>query len=425
MKPQTLLLVATFALVTAVSGTEIVCYVASWTNYYPGDGKFGIKDIVPEHCTHLIYAFAGLDPESWKIRPLDPWIDIDVNGTGYYKMMTQLRQNFPELKVSLAIGGWNEGSKNYSLLAANSTNRQVFAHSVVDYLSQYNFTGFDLDWEFPSDRGGDLADKKNFVALVKDLKDVFKGQYTLSAAISANKNIINKGYDLPELSKLLDHIHVMTYDYHGSWDKKVLPNAPLRSKDGSDVESTINHLLKNGASPRKLVLGLPFYGRTCVLVNALESPSESPIGKPCMSNFAGPYSREAGFMGYNEICHELSVNATIWKKGWDAEASIPYAVQDKRVIVYDDPESIAEKVKLMDTLQLGGVMIWTLSTDDFRGKCSGSYPLMKRIQTEFKKLHTTTTSFPGTTKSNKNFACTLCGSYILLCSVFALRHFLL
>lgn len=33
----------------------------------------------------------------------------------------------------------------------------------------------------------------------------------------------------------------MAYDYHGSWDKKVLPNAPLRSGDGLSV---VMHLEK-------------------------------------------------------------------------------------------------------------------------------------------------------------------------------------
>lgn len=32
---------------------------------------------------------------------------------------------------------------------------------------QYGFNGFDIDWEFPGDRGGAPKDKQNFVSLVK------------------------------------------------------------------------------------------------------------------------------------------------------------------------------------------------------------------------------------------------------------------
>ena len=53
----------------------------------------------------------------------------------------------------------------------------------------------------------------------------------LTAAISADKNTINDAYDIPEISKYLDFIHVMAYDYHGAWDKWVLPNAPLKCSD--------------------------------------------------------------------------------------------------------------------------------------------------------------------------------------------------
>jgi len=68
------------------------------------------------------------------------------------------------------------------------------------------------------------------------LRGAFKHyRFLLTAAISANKDIINTGYDIPEISKYLDYIHVMAYDYHGAWDKQVLPNTPLRSKDQLSV----------------------------------------------------------------------------------------------------------------------------------------------------------------------------------------------
>lgn len=38
---------------------------------------FEISDINPELCTHIIYAFAGLNNESWTIKSLDPHLDIE------------------------------------------------------------------------------------------------------------------------------------------------------------------------------------------------------------------------------------------------------------------------------------------------------------------------------------------------------------
>lgn len=46
--------------------------------------------------------------------------------------MTALRK--PDLKVSLGIGGWNEGSINYSMMASSSDSRKTFIASTVEFL---------------------------------------------------------------------------------------------------------------------------------------------------------------------------------------------------------------------------------------------------------------------------------------------------
>lgn len=48
--------------------------------------------------------------------------------------MTMLKNNYPHLKITLAIGGWNEGSANYSAMAANPARRSKFVASAVDFI---------------------------------------------------------------------------------------------------------------------------------------------------------------------------------------------------------------------------------------------------------------------------------------------------
>ena len=43
------------------------------------------------------------------------------------------------------------------------------------------------------------------------------------------------GYEVPMLSKYLDIINVMTYDYHGHWDKKTGHVAPMYFHSDDDV----------------------------------------------------------------------------------------------------------------------------------------------------------------------------------------------
>lgn len=48
--------------------------------------------------------------------------------------MTALRNKYPKLKVSIAVGGWNEGSGNYSILASDKEKRKSFVKSVFNFL---------------------------------------------------------------------------------------------------------------------------------------------------------------------------------------------------------------------------------------------------------------------------------------------------
>lgn len=70
-----------------------------------------------------------------------------------------LKNSNPNVKLLIAMGGWNEGSTTYSQVVASSTARATFVTSVYNFLERYGFDGFDLDWEYPGLRGGAAQDK--------------------------------------------------------------------------------------------------------------------------------------------------------------------------------------------------------------------------------------------------------------------------
>jgi chitinase len=169
----------------------------------------------------------------------DPWQDLEDNyGKGGFKKLTSLRKEYPHLKVSIAIGGWNEGSGNYSNMAAEPERRKRFVKSAVEFVRKHSFDGLDLDWEYPTQRGGKPYDKENFVLLVKELKEQLqKYNLLLTSAFGAGKATVDSAYNVKALAKYLDFFHIMCYDYHGSWDKIVGPNAPLISEGVLNVVS--------------------------------------------------------------------------------------------------------------------------------------------------------------------------------------------
>lgn len=155
----------------------------------------------------------------------------------------------------------------------------------------------------------------------------------------------------------------MAYDYFGAWDKKIGFNAPLESQDNAETEEirnlnvkfSIEYFIKLGAPKEKLMLGLPFYGRTFITRGKGDHGDESDeVG------FQGPYTREDGFNGYNEICKSLA--SSEWESEWNVRSSEALAraqySNGTRVVTYDSPRSIANKVRYAIREGLGGVMVW-------------------------------------------------------------------
>lgn len=135
-------------------------------------------------------------------------------------------------------------------------------------------------------------------------------------------------------------------------------------------DTTISHLLARGASPSKLVLGLPFYGRTFI------AQGEGYFGDPTDDKgFPGPYTKESGFMGYNEICATVQNTSAAWEVSWDAKTDQAIArkknteIGETKVVTFDSSRSIANKIRYAVKLKLAGAMVWSIDTDDFLGNC--------------------------------------------------------
>ncbi|EFA06698.1 putative chitinase 2-like Protein [Tribolium castaneum] len=358
------------------SSANVVCYFTSWTIYREGDGQFAAKDVDPTLCTHILYAFVGLN-EDGTINILDDW---EITGLEEIKHLVSLKQQNPDLKLLLSMGGWNEGSTTYSEVAKNPGKRATLVTSVLSFLKENNFDGFDLDWEYPGQRDGDEAnDPDNFITLLGELKSALNAQgYLLSAAVSGGTGSIDISYpNAKAVSDNLDMINVMTYDYHGDWEQWVGQNAPLYASHldqdpDLNVAAGIQYWIDLGADPKKINIGIGTYGRSFTLADPSNTELYAPVtgtGQP------GPYTDEAGMLGYNEICALYSD----WTETWDDEQKVPRRVKGDQWVGFDNVKSIQLKMQFAKEKGLGGAMVWSLDTDDFLGKCGEKYPLLKAI----------------------------------------------
>ncbi|KAL4703006.1 hypothetical protein ACJJTC_009992 [Scirpophaga incertulas] len=357
---------------------KVVCYMTSWAFYRRGDGKF-----VPEHidtrlCTHVIYAYASLTPDDLVAKEFDPWADITNN---LYERVTSLK----DIRVLLGLGGWTDSSGDkYSRLVSSDSARVNFIEKLIPFLKMHNFNGLHLDWNYPvcwqsNCKKGAASDKPNFAKFVEQLSRALHGVgMELGVAISGYKEVIEAAYDLPTISKAVDFMSAMTYDYHGGWESMTSHHTPLvpDSKDTLpyySIEYAIKAMLSGGADPKKLLLGLSFYGQSYRLsdVDGTKGPGASAAGP----GEPGEFTKQPGMLAYYEICYR--VKNLRWKTGKQTNAG-PYTYSDSQWVGYDDPKSITEKVEWAMQQGLGGVTAWAIDLDDFNNRCCGEpSPLLR------------------------------------------------
>ncbi|XP_069125631.1 acidic mammalian chitinase-like [Argopecten irradians] len=368
----------------AQAGYRRVCYHTNWSQYRPGNGKFKVDNIDPNLCTHLIYSFAQITNNQLATYE---WNDGQL-----YAEFNDLKKQNPNLKTLLAVGGWNQASTHFSPMVTNPATRAKFVSTSITFLRKYGFDGLDLDWEYPSSRGGKPTDKVNFGLLCKELREAYENEAAqtgnsrllVTAAVAAGKSYIDLAYEVPTMAQYLDFISIMSYDLHGAWEKTTGHNSPLDSRSSeTEEEKELNMIWASyywvtlGAPKEKLNIGLASYGRGFTLT----SESDYGMGAPVSgASPAGTFTREAGYLSYYEICTMMASGGTTYRNN---EQHVPYYVNGKTWVGYDDEQSLSKKVAWLVQEGFGGAMVWALPLDDFNQVCASSsrkFPLTNRIK---------------------------------------------
>lgn len=123
---------------------KIVCYFTNWSFYRRHSAKYTQENIDEKLCTHIVYAFAVLDPSTLTIQINDPFTDIRNK---LYEKVTGLKRK--GVKVLIAFGGGRDSKdvNKYQRLLSDRSARQNFIISVKEFIERHNFDGLDLDLE--------------------------------------------------------------------------------------------------------------------------------------------------------------------------------------------------------------------------------------------------------------------------------------
>lgn len=68
-------------------------------------------------------------------------------------------------------------------MASTEEGRRTFLNNILMFLAIHEFDGLELDWEYPTRRGGIPEDRENFISLIKLLHESFE-KFGLTLTIS-------------------------------------------------------------------------------------------------------------------------------------------------------------------------------------------------------------------------------------------------
>jgi len=104
---------------------------------FKGPAKFQLEDVrsALSLCTHLIYGYAHIN-SNFEVISGSPNLDTG-SGYSYYRLATQLKRSFPDLKIYLSIGGNSDPyDEEHKYLVLVSVDITLLVCSVLHVLTK-------------------------------------------------------------------------------------------------------------------------------------------------------------------------------------------------------------------------------------------------------------------------------------------------
>ncbi|MDO1527828.1 glycoside hydrolase family 18 protein [Fulvimonas sp. R45] len=307
----------------------------------------------------LIFAFA---------RPKDGRVVLDDAAARRLRQVVALKAAHPRLKVDISVGGWGVGG--FSEAAGTAAGRQAFADSAAQLVAANGADGLDVDWEYPGHHESGIrsspADRADFTLLLQAVRASLDrvgaahgrtgaNHYTLSIAAADGPFV--DGIDIAAVAPLLDWFNLMTYDFVNAMTPTTghhtgLHASALIAGDGRTTDRAVAQFLAAGVPPRKLVIGVAFYGR------------EFDGVEPAHDGLYQRYTHFTGMRPWPRLKADY-IGKHGYVRHWDAQAQAPWLwnAQTRHFVSYDDPQSIAAKAAFVKAKRLGGIMYWEQGLD--------------------------------------------------------------
>jgi len=265
----------------------------------------------------------------------------DVTEQDMYRTLDFCRQNDISnyaLIHNILYGHNSVGKDLAHTLFTNPVKRKQQVNNIYNLLQEKGFDGVCIDIEniYPGDRD-------HYVQFLADLSSRLKpAGYPIIVCVPAKTSNVPGGgwgdnFDYAKVGRYADQVVIMTYDEHNAFSS----NGPIASVDW--VEKTIQYALTQ-IPAEKIILGIPGYGFDWNLVQ-----------------------KTSRYLSY-----QLAMQTSRKYKSdikWDNRGQVPYfnyhdAQGSKHSVYFENADSTAAKLELVNRYGLRGIALWRLGMED-------------------------------------------------------------
>ncbi|KAL2271030.1 hypothetical protein VTJ83DRAFT_401 [Remersonia thermophila] len=309
----------------------------------------------------VYYAYANVTANG-DVFLSDEWADVlaPCDGCqGALGSLLHIKQRYPHLQVLLSIGGGGS-AETFPIVAADAVLRDKFARAARGLIEASDLDGIDIVWEYPltPDQGRD------FLSLLAAIRvHLPEDRYLLTAALPAVKDVL-RNIDLRQAAvDYLDTLNLVAYDFYGPWTAKSGHHAQLYAMrpDEPSIDAAVRHLAAAGVPGKKVLLGIPLFGRS-------------------FAGVSGPGHKNRGCGGGGGALEYKELPRKGAKETLDKRAIAASCASGDVWVTYDNPESVKLKAGYCKQKGLGGLFYWS-------APCDSRDPKRSLITTGFKTLH--------------------------------------
>lgn len=309
------------------------------------------------------------------------WLRLDAQGCLTGTVQAEVMELCRERGVALVPLVVNEGFKAEvaAAILEDPARRRRAAEELARFAERHGVAGINLDFEGPFGRW-----RHHYSEFVEELARLLHGtgrQLSVDVvcqtgpphpveALGPEPEAASapwvaswaEPYDYAALARAADYLVLMGYDFHARLSEPG-PVGPVWW-----LRRVLEYTLRV-VPASKVVLGLPFYGRRWVSAEAMAESEWRPRDP---ATYEMPRSaKEAGFepaagLSYTQAAEEMAKATRSGRHPQEGSPWGAYRREDGRLVVvhYDDAESLAGKLSLVDEYGLAGCAFWRLGQED-------------------------------------------------------------